>query len=533
MKTHETVSGASYFDSLEHALCAYHYAKQAQRLKDINTSQGIQMAKTLLQEETANGLGYQAQLRKEKVHFKLACLLEKSHPELAIQLLEPCESAKSQEKRIRLLYSQGESEYCKQLLYAVLKTPNDEHLLLFAKDFLLRKYGQKRTSILTDLLNENEQLIAIDEAYKGNTEKGVIDHYFNRGIKAWHTENRLWLALFSLVFWQELYDEKQSMPANEFERYPQLLKLNRFYDVLGDKVELKLEFVSQLADISKWLLRQASLSFGKPNPLFQWSDALLNQLFILVKYSSITAIVSLLRAMSKDFQNLKDGYPDLMVLERENLRFEEVKAPGDALRRNQLVSINRLSECGFAVTVQRTSWQFDPNQTYVVVDLETTGGKKETDRITEVGLVKVKQGKIVSKWQSLVNPQRHIPKYITQLTGIDNEMVATAPSFGEIAETVREFCENAIFVAHNVNFDMGFLKYEFQRLNIVFSKPKLCTVQLARKYLPGYPSYSLGSLCSSLEIDLHQHHRALDDAMAAAKILLLINNLRGTEQVVA
>nr|WP_274602029.1 exonuclease domain-containing protein [Pseudoalteromonas sp. S16_S37] len=322
------------------------------------------------------------------------------------------------------------------------------------------------------------------------------------------------------------------MPSNEFERYPQLLKLNRFYEVLGPEIEQKLAYISQLSDLSKWLLKQAAFSFGKPGLLFIWCDALLEQLQVLVKHSSMTAITKLLRSMSKDFHNLKDGYPDLMVLERNTLRFEEIKAPGDALRRNQLVSINRLTDCGFAVRVQRTIWQFDPNQTYVVVDLETTGGKKETDRITEVGLVKVQQGKIVSKWQSLVNPQRHIPKYITQLTGIDNAMVATAPRFSEIAQTVSEFCENAIFVAHNVNFDMGFLKQEFQRLNIAFSKPKLCTVQLARKYLPGYSSYSLGNLCIALNIELHQHHRALDDALAAAKILLLINDARACEQVV-
>nr|WP_246239905.1 exonuclease domain-containing protein [Pseudoalteromonas caenipelagi] len=322
------------------------------------------------------------------------------------------------------------------------------------------------------------------------------------------------------------------MPSNQFERYPQLLKLNRFYEVLGSAIEHKLTYICQLSDFSKWLLKQASLSFGKPGLIFNWSDALLEQLLILVKHSSMTAITELLRAMSKDFHNLKDGYPDLMVLEGSSLRFEEVKAPGDALRRNQLVSINRLTLCGFAVTVQRTLWQCDPNQVYVVVDLETTGGKKESDRITEVGLVKVQQGKIVSKWQSLVNPQRHIPKYITQLTGIDNAMVATAPSFSEIAPTVSKFCENAIFVAHNANFDMGFLKHEFQRLNIAFSKPKLCTVQLARKYLPGYPSYSLGNLCAALNIDLHQHHRALDDALAAAQILLLINDVRLSEQTV-
>ncbi|WP_261591314.1 exonuclease domain-containing protein [Pseudoalteromonas holothuriae] len=526
MKTHSKASGGSYFENRQFALCAYRYAKYYQRLQDSGIEQSAALANLLLREPIDADLGVQANYQKEKVFYKLACLLEKSHINLAMQLLEQCTSAKAQEKWVRLLYTQGEHECCKASLEAILNTPNDEHLLLFAKDFLLRKFAQKRTSILTDLLREHSHIIAIDEAYKGNTEQGMIAHYKRNGVCAWHTENHLWLALFSIVFWQELYESEHSMPCNEFERYPQMLKLNHFYDTLGAKIDEKLLLINSTNDFKSWLLKQATFYYGQQNALFNWNDKVLEQLLILAQYANVKKLTVLLKAMAKDFKNLKDGFPDLMVLERDSLRFEEIKAPGDSLRRNQLVSINQLSLCGFDVDIQRTSWQFDPNQSYAVVDLETTGGKKELDRITEIGIVRIEQGKIVAKWQSLVNPQRRIPKYITQLTGINNEMVAQAPVFSDIASQVNDFCDNTIFVAHNVNFDMGFLKHEFQRVGMLFSKPKLCTVQLARKYLPGHPSYSLGNLCNTLNIELNQHHRALDDAMAAAEILLLVNEQR-------
>ena len=120
----------------------------------------------------------------------------------------------------------------------------------------------------------------------------------------------------------------------------------------------------------------------------------------------------------------------------------------------------------------------------------------------------------------------HIPKMITELTGISNEMVKDAPLFEHIAEKLNTFSQNAIFVAHNVNFDYGFIRQEFARLNQKYTRAKICTVQQARKYLPGHQSYSLGKLCADLNIELKNHHRALDDATAAAKILLHINDVR-------
>ena len=122
-----------------------------------------------------------------------------------------------------------------------------------------------------------------------------------------------------------------------------------------------------------------------------------------------------------------------------------------------------------------------------------------------------------------VNPQRAIPAKITQITGITNEMVRDAPIFAEVADSFMRFMGDGIFVAHNVNFDYGFISYEFERLDRRFRFPKLCTVAGMRRRYPGHKSYGLGKLCELYGIDLKTHHRALCDAKATGHLLNLIN----------
>jgi DNA polymerase-3 subunit epsilon len=112
------------------------------------------------------------------------------------------------------------------------------------------------------------------------------------------------------------------------------------------------------------------------------------------------------------------------------------------------------------------------------------------------------------------------------ITGISNEMVEDAPRFSEVAESFAAFARDAIFVAHNVRFDYGFLQKEFQRLNMSFTRPCMCTIQGMRKNFPGLQSYSLKNLTQHFQIPLNNHHRALCDAKAAAELLFLINGKR-------
>jgi DNA polymerase-3 subunit epsilon len=159
---------------------------------------------------------------------------------------------------------------------------------------------------------------------------------------------------------------------------------------------------------------------------------------------------------------------------------------------------------------------------YAIVDIETTGGYAANHRITEVAIYHHDGMQLTDTYQTLVNPEREIPQYITGLTGITTEMVLNAPTFEEIAEDIFRRLDGKIFVAHNAHFDYSFLKKEFEQVGINFQSKKLCTVRLSRKIIPGLRSYSLGSLSESLGIQIPDRHRASGDAAATVKIFDLL-----------
>lgn len=161
---------------------------------------------------------------------------------------------------------------------------------------------------------------------------------------------------------------------------------------------------------------------------------------------------------------------------------------------------------------------------YAIVDIETTGGGA-TSKITEIAIFRFDGVQVVDVFHSLVNPQVFIPPFITKLTGIDNDMVKDAPTFYDIQDSVRKLTKDAWFVAHNVKFDYGFIKREFEALEEFYQRDLLCTVQLSRKIFPGYKSYSLGNICESLDISLENRHRAHGDAAATVKLFeMLLRN---------
>lgn len=156
---------------------------------------------------------------------------------------------------------------------------------------------------------------------------------------------------------------------------------------------------------------------------------------------------------------------------------------------------------------------------YTVVDIETTGNGIHGNRITEIALFNLEGHTIVDSFSSLVNPECPVPSFITSLTGITTAMVRQAPRFADLAPQIEAFTRGRIFVAHSVNFDYPIVKAEFERCGIDFTRKKLCTVRLSRKVFPGLRSYSLGKLCSSLQIPLRDRHRAAGDAHATALLL--------------
>jgi DNA polymerase III epsilon subunit family exonuclease len=147
----------------------------------------------------------------------------------------------------------------------------------------------------------------------------------------------------------------------------------------------------------------------------------------------------------------------------------------------------------------------------VFVDLETTGGNVQLDRITEIGLVEISRSG-VDTWTSLVDPGQEIPPFIQDLTGISNEMVRGQPAFDALADSLADRLEGKLFVAHNARFDYGFLQRSFERAGIRFEADMLCTVQLSRKLFPSAARHGLSALIERFSLEPLGRHRALADA---------------------
>jgi len=177
---------------------------------------------------------------------------------------------------------------------------------------------------------------------------------------------------------------------------------------------------------------------------------------------------------------------------------------GDALERQRRLAATDLWSCTFAV-----------------VDIETTGSVPGHDGITEIAIVGVEEGRIVRAWRSFVNPCAPIPAFITQLTGISDEMVADAPPIRELLPKIVEAMGDGVLVGHNVRFDAGFIDFELRRNGRApLSNPKVDTLALARRTIVEVANYKLGTLTRELGFDVERHHRALADARATAELLI-------------
>lgn len=151
---------------------------------------------------------------------------------------------------------------------------------------------------------------------------------------------------------------------------------------------------------------------------------------------------------------------------------------------------------------------------FAIIDIETTGGRSTEDKITEIAIVVHNGKEIIDQYQTLINPDKYIPEYVSRLTNISNKMVEDAPRFFEVAKKIIEMTQDRIFVAHNAHFDYTFVRQEFLSLGYDFRRKTLCTVRLSRKIFPNLETYSLGALTKHFQIEHKKAHRAMSDAMA-------------------
>ncbi len=168
---------------------------------------------------------------------------------------------------------------------------------------------------------------------------------------------------------------------------------------------------------------------------------------------------------------------------------------------------------------------------FTIIDLETTGLSKHSDKITEIAAAKIKDGVIVDRFHTLINPEVEIPEFIVKLTGIDNELVKNAPTIDVVLPDFLQFLQYDIFVAHNATFDFGFLEKNLQEhYNITLKNETLCTRKLANRLYGDLPRKRLKDLCKHLEIENTQAHRAMSDVEATVGVfnqMLILMSDRG------
>ena len=463
---------------------------------------------------------------RDELALALGRHLEKSGDKAAaLNIYQKGSSTQCGERVMRMMIASADAEEAEAYLLERIENPRSDEEALVAEDLYQRKFKRKKTSLLTDALRD-AQLLEIDESWLGDAENAVAAELERQGATVYRVENLLWRTLFGLLFWKELLEGDEVAVHSPFEFVPACLGDGSFYGVYADAIESRLGELQDPRKTRQRLLEVITRCHGKANGVFRWKQTTIEAVFALLDNAEPAAVREILLRFCKDYSDARYGYPDLMAIDGGQVSFVEVKAEGDQLRRNQMLRLQQLKSAGFDASIIRVEWIVDPGQEYVVIDVETTGGRGNQHRVTEIGAVKVRSGVIVDTFESLLNPQRAIPTSITKLTGITAEMVADAPYFADIADELEAFLDGAIFVAHNVEFDYGFVSSEFARIGRRLRMPKLCTCASMRKLYPGQSSYSLSNLARRFDISLENHHRAMSDARAAAELLLLINEKR-------
>ena len=170
---------------------------------------------------------------------------------------------------------------------------------------------------------------------------------------------------------------------------------------------------------------------------------------------------------------------------------------------------------------------------FTVFDIETTGLSREKDKITEIGAVKIKDGKIIDKFSTFVNPEMPISEEITKLTGITNEMVKDAPTIKEVLPEFMKFFSNGILVAHNASFDTGFIRKAAEVYGYGdIDNTVVDTLELARTLLKDLKKHKLDMVCERLGVSLNGHHRAVNDAQATAEVFIKFIDMLAEKNII-
>jgi DNA polymerase-3 subunit epsilon len=240
-----------------------------------------------------------------------------------------------------------QKDEARRYLERCIDDPGSDEEWLFARDFYERKFGSKRTSVVTDVLRAAET-IDIDEAQSGSPERAAASYFEQAGHRAFRVENALWRTFFGLYFWDELFAGDAADLHSPFEFVPRNLTTGTFYDDNRAAIEQKLAMLDEPNSVVRAVLRSSTAHYGKPNGVFRWRRSVIDALFALLESGRGDPLREILTRFCRDYEGSRYGYPDLLVLDDSGARFIEVKTEGDQ------------TSCGFAGrwTPNRNTWSW-------------------------------------------------------------------------------------------------------------------------------------------------------------------------------
>ena len=278
--------------------------------------------------------------------------------------------------------------------------------------------------------------IVLDDVFLSSPEWGAVMYYRAKGALAFRTENMFWIVLFGIAFIDIVDLTSPSLiekPKDSVARY-----LLDWYRCHKQTIENRLSSLD-VKKLKTIILRNILKFYKKRNCLFSWSKFKVDPLFLFLNNVNHVQINLFFRQMFLDFSNGSIGLPDILVKQQDAISFIEIKTKNDSLRAHQVAKIEFLNSLQIVTSVQEVQFNYNSEQVYVVIDVETTGSLKTYNRVIEIGAVKCQGGHVIEQWSTLINPQRTIPVSITRLNGITQQMVEDAPVFADIVGELSLF----------------------------------------------------------------------------------------------
>ena len=368
LRTNKDANLSARFTDGEEARACFHYSRLLDHL-ELKCEDVYRKAVLSILDGPACTTDYASDLRNRAAHGAGLYFEKAREIELAAQLYRAGSSSECRERLARLLYAMGDKDGAEELLRRMIDDPASDEEFVFATDFYARKFNGNRTGLCTQLLRA-ARTITVDDTWRGNPEAGVGGVMRRQGFRVFYAENTLWHCLFGLLFWDELFETGQLHSG--FDWVPHCLKDRSFGRLFATRIEAKLNAVASQSALSL-ILRTVAAKWGRPNGVFAWDHVNMDALRALFAGASPSGVAAILRLICEDYRAMRDGFPDLMLAGEGSITFLEVKAEGDVIRRNQLTRLRQLGNAGISAEIARVDFRFDPEQDYVVVDIETTG----------------------------------------------------------------------------------------------------------------------------------------------------------------